>query len=84
MSRVSVTIDRLVLNGIVLDQRQALLAGLRQELACILADPAMRSALKPRDRPTIRLTPMTFIPGHASGTRLGAELAHGIGRGLTQ
>jgi hypothetical protein len=84
MSRVSVTIDRLVLNGFEPDQRQALVAGLQQELARILADPAMRSALKPRDRPRIRLTPITFIPGDASGRSLGAKLAHGIGRGLAQ
>jgi hypothetical protein len=84
MSQIRVTIDRVVLNGFAPDQRQALVDGLRQELARILADPRTRATLQPPEMPTMRLAQRTFGPGRAGGTRLGAELARGIGRGLTR
>jgi hypothetical protein len=84
MSQMRVTIHRVVLNGVAPDQRQALVDGLRQELVRILADPATRSALKPREMPALRLAPTMLIPGRAGATRLGAELARGIGRGLAR
>jgi hypothetical protein len=84
MSRTRVTIGRVVLNGIKPEQRQAVVDGLRGELAHMLADPTTRATVRSQHIPALRLRPIELAPGRAGGRRLGAGLARGIGRGLAR
>ena len=78
MSRVQVTIDRLVLNGFATDQRVALVDGLQSELARVLADPAKLHWAGPSRIPVLQLGQAAIEPGAPGSRRLGAGIARGI------
>ena len=83
MSRIRVTIDELVLKGIEAGDRNALVDGLRSELARVLADPAARAEWARTHRtPVLRLGSMPLEPGRAGGRKFGTGIARAIGRGL--
>lgn len=80
---IHVNIDRLVLRGIDPANRQALVAGLRSELARILADPSTRTNIsQSRRTPVLRLGSMALAPGTAGSRKFGSGLARAIGKGL--
>ena len=81
MSRVNVTIDRLVLNGFEPDQCQALVEALQGELSRALREPG---AVSPRMRrtPSMALAPMPLDLGRAGSRKLGAGIGRAIGEGL--
>lgn len=81
MSRIRVTIDELVLRGVASAERQALIEGLRAELARALAvDPGQRigGVTGARHTPLIRLGTIALEPGAAGGRSFGAGLARRI------
>ena len=83
MSRIRVTIDRVVLKGLELQDRATLVQALRGELARILADRTTRAGwAQSRRTPVLRLgqIPLEGLP--AGGRDLGSGLARAIGRGL--
>ncbi len=83
MSRIHLTIDRLVLGGFEPADRRAFVASLRKELATVLADPASRAGwARPHRTPVLHLSRMSLEPGSAGAGKLGSQVAKGIGRGL--
>jgi hypothetical protein len=83
MSRMLITIDRLVLKGIDPADRHALANGLKTELALILADPATRGALwQSRYTPVLRLGRVQLAPGLAGARQFGVGTARAIGKRL--
>jgi hypothetical protein len=81
MSRINVTIDRLVLKGLDPAARTALVQGLRAELAQVLSDPAQRAALSSRRTPVLRLGQMPLQPGISGARNLGRAVARAFGKG---
>jgi len=79
VSRVTVTIDRLVLSGIEPGDRQALVAGLKSELARLLAGT---EAAQSRRTPVLRAGRMPLEPGPAGARRLGGGIAKAIRQGI--
>jgi hypothetical protein len=84
MSRITLTIDRLVLAGFAPAEREALTEGLTEalqaELARVLADPALRSVSgRSRTVPVVRLG-IPYEPGPAGGRQLGQRVAHALGK----
>jgi hypothetical protein len=85
MSRIELTIDRIVLRGIDPADRQALINGMRTELARMLADPATRAALsQSRRTPVLRLGKLPVSPGTAGAGKLGSGIARAIGKGISR
>jgi hypothetical protein len=83
MSKIQVTIDRLVLRGLDPADRHAFLISLKSELARTLADSSGRSKWARSHRtPILRLKPVNLNPGPAGARVLGSEVAKGIRRGL--
>jgi hypothetical protein len=83
VSRVHLTIDRLVLSGLEPGDRKALVEGLKAELSQILSDPAARAALGgSRRTPVLKLGRMLLEPGPAGGRKFGGGLARAIGKGM--
>jgi len=83
MSRIDVTIDRLVLRGLDLSGQQAFLSGLKSELARMLADPATRAACAhSRRTPVLKLGRVPMEPGIGGARKLGSGIARAIGRGI--
>jgi hypothetical protein len=83
MSRITLTIDQLVLKGLEGADRKALAEGLRMELSRVLADPATRAEwARPHRTPVLRLGHIALDPGPAGGRKFGGGLARGIGKGL--
>jgi len=83
MSRIKLTIDRLVLKGFEAGDRKALAEGLQAELSRVLADPATRADWAASHRtPVLRLGQMAMEPGLAGGRKFGGGLARAIGKGL--
>jgi hypothetical protein len=83
MSRIRVTIDRVVLNGLEAADRTALLEGLRTELSRALGDPAARGEWARSHRtPVLKLGRMQLDPGPSGGRKFGRGLARAIGKGL--
>ena len=82
MSRVRVTIDSLVLEGLDPGTGKALAEGLRAELARVLSDPAARGAWTRSQRtPVLRLGRMMLEPGATGGRALGGGVARAIAKG---
>jgi hypothetical protein len=74
MSRIHLTIDKLVLGGLDPAAREAFVTRLKGELARILADPTGRAAWARTHRtPVLRLGRLSL---------LGSQVAQGIARGL--
>jgi hypothetical protein len=83
MSRITLTIDRLVLKGFEAGDRKALAEGLQAELRRVLADPATRADwARPHRTPVLKLGRMPLEPGLAGGRKFGGGLARAIGKGL--
>lgn len=83
MSRIHVTIDRVVLRGFDAADRQALVSGLRSELERMLADPLTRAAWsRSRRTPVLRLGKMPMGQGIAGARKLGSGIARAIGKGV--
>jgi hypothetical protein len=83
MSRVRLSIDRLVMQGMGPVEQQALVDGLKAELARVLSDPAARADWARSHRtPVVKLGRMTLEPGRAGGRKFGGGLARGIGTRL--
>jgi hypothetical protein len=83
MSRIKLTIDRLVLTGFDPADRNALAEGLQGELSRLLADPVTDAAsAQSRRTPVVRLGRMPLDPGPSGGRKLGHTIARGIGKGL--
>jgi hypothetical protein len=83
MSRIHVTIDRLVLAGMDPAARAAFVRGLKAGLTQRLGDPETRGpwALSHRT-PVLRLGRVALDPGVGGARRLGGQVARGIGKGL--
>jgi hypothetical protein len=84
MSRITLTIDRLILTGFDSAERGALVEGLRAELSRVLADPATRSDwARSRRTPVLRLGSLPLRgDGSAGGRKFGQGVARAVGRGL--
>jgi hypothetical protein len=83
MSRVRVSIDKLVLKGFEPDQRQVLIETFQGELSRTLADRTARGAWARSQRMSImRLGRMPLEAGRSGGTKLGAAMGRAIRQGL--
>jgi hypothetical protein len=83
MSRIHLTIDKLVLGGLDPAARQVFVTRLKGELAALLADPASRADWARSHRtPVLRLNRLGLEPGTAGAGKLGSQVAKGIARGL--
>jgi hypothetical protein len=83
MSRITLTIDRLVLKGFEAGDRKALTEGLQAELSRVLADPAMRAEWARSHRtPVLRLGRMPLESGSSGAGKFGIGMARAIGKGL--
>jgi hypothetical protein len=83
VSRIHLTIDRLVLNGLERGQEKALVESFRTELSKILADRRTRSEWAHSHRtPVLKLGRVPMESGAAGGGKLGVRMAGAIGRGL--
>jgi hypothetical protein len=82
MSRIKVTIDRVVLNGIDPTDRYALADALQAELSRALAEPGAGDNWARSGRtPALRLGKMTIEPGASGARRFGGGLARRVLRG---
>jgi hypothetical protein len=83
VSRIRLTIDRLVLRGFEPGDRKALVEGLQSELSRVLTDPATRSEWARSHRtPVLRLVSLPLESGFSGARRLGGGVARGVGKGL--
>jgi hypothetical protein len=83
MSRIHLTIDRLVLPAGDPADRRALLISLQGELRRVLSDPATRAGWASLHRtPVLRLAPIPLEKGIAGGRKFGTTMARAIGKGL--
>jgi hypothetical protein len=83
VSRIKLTIDRLVLNGIESGDRKALVESLNAELSQVLSDPAGRAEWARSHRtPVLKLGRMPLEAGAAGGRKFGKQMARAVGRGL--
>jgi hypothetical protein len=83
MSRIHVTIDRLVLSGLDAAARHAFVTGLKTELTRGLADPAQQADLaNSHQTPVLRLGRVSLDPGVGGARKLGGQVAKGIIRGI--
>ena len=83
MSPIHVHIDRVVLRGIDPADRHALVAGLKTELAQVLADPVIQGGMtKSRRTPVMRLGKMPMEQGIGGARKLGGGIARAIGKGI--
>ena len=83
MSKIHVTIDRLVLSGLDPAARHAFVTGLKAELRRALADPAQcANWASSRRTPVLRLGRVVLDPGIGGARKLGGHVAKGITRGI--
>ena len=83
MSKIHVTIDRLVLSGLDPAARHAFVTGLKTELTHMLSDPAQRSDwATSRRTPILRLGRVALDPGVGGARELGGHVAQSIARGI--
>ena len=83
MSRINLTIERLVLRGFEPADRSALIEGLQEELLRVLASPADRATWARSHRtPVLKLGPMPVSLGPSGGKNFGNRMAEAIGKGL--
>jgi hypothetical protein len=82
MSKIHVTIDRLVLSGLDPAARHAFVNGLKTELTRALADPAQRADwASSRRTPVLRLGRVALDPGVGGARKLGGHVAKSIAKG---
>jgi hypothetical protein len=83
MTRIRVSIDRLVLKGFEPGQRKPLVEALQSELSRMLADPASGfDGARSHRTPVLRLGRMPIAPGESGSRTFGGKVAQGIGKGL--
>jgi hypothetical protein len=83
MSRIHVSIDRVVLRGFDPAARTAFLRGFKTELARMLAEPASRAACThSRRTPVLKLGRTALEPGIGGARKLGGSVARAIARGM--
>lgn len=83
VSRIRVTIDRLVLNGFGQLEGKALAQALQAQLSQGLALAASRDGgMRSHRTPVMKLGPMTLPGGPAGAARLGKDVAGAIGKRL--
>jgi hypothetical protein len=83
VSRIRVSIDRLVMRGLDAAQQTALAAGLRHELSRLLAEQASRGEwARERRTPVLRLGRMPLEPGPAGSKKFATGLARRVARTL--
>jgi len=82
VSRVNVTIDRIVLSGVDPGNRDAVVAGLRAGLTRALMDHSFLNARSRRApfAPFVRIGGLTLEPGRVGARRLGSNIGQAIGR----
>jgi hypothetical protein len=85
MSRIHITIDRIVLHGVDATDRDALVNGMKVELTRLLGDADARGALGgSRRTPVLRLGQMPIAQGSAGAQTFGHGLARGIAKGVAR
>lgn len=85
MSKIHVTIDRLVLSGLDPASRHAFITGLKTELTRALADPSRRADWASSSRtPLLRLGRVDLDSGIGGARKLGGHVAKGIASGSKQ
>ena len=83
MSKIHVTIDRLVLSEMDPAARAAFVDGLKGQLTHMLTEREGREAWARSHRmPVLRLGQVAQTTGVSGARRLGGQIARGIGRGL--
>jgi hypothetical protein len=83
MSKIHVTIDRLVLSEMEPAARAAFVDGLKEQLTQILAERKGREAWGRNHRtPVLRLGQIAQAPGLRGARKFGGQVARGIGKGL--
>jgi len=83
MSRIHVSIDRLVLPPMDIADRNALVQGLQAELRRVLGAPATRADwVRAHRTPVLRLGQMPMGSGPSGGGKFGVTLGRTIGKGL--
>ncbi len=83
MSRVRLTIDQLVIQGLEPAERKALVEGLRAELSGLLSDRSTRAEwARSRRTPVMKVGATPLEPGPSGGRKLGVNVARAIGKGL--
>jgi hypothetical protein len=83
MSRVRLTIDRLVLNGFGPLEAKAVADALQSRLSEALADTASREAWARSHRtPVLKLGRMPLETGTAGARQLGTRIGQAVGKGL--
>jgi len=83
VSRIRLTIDRVVLNGFQHVEAKALANALESQLSQVLADKATRHAwARPHRTPVLKLGRMTLQPGTTGAQNFGRTLGSAVGRGL--
>jgi len=83
VSRINLTIDRLVLKGIDPADRGAFVGALKSELARILGNPQTRAAWSTSRRtPVMRLGRIPMQQGIGGVRNLGTGVARAIGKGI--
>jgi hypothetical protein len=83
VSRIHLTIDRLVLNGIDRADSKALVDSLRAQLSEQLADRTLRMQWARSHRtPVLKLGHMPLEAGSAGAGKLGKQMARAVGKGL--
>jgi hypothetical protein len=85
MSRIRVTIGKVVLRGIEAGNQDALAEGLQLELTKALANRAIKSAWTRSHRtPVMKLGAMPLQPGPSGSRNFGSGVARAIEKGLNQ
>jgi hypothetical protein len=83
VSRIHLTIDRLVLNGLDRADSKALVETLQTELSEMLSDRRTRAQWARAHRtPVLKLGRMPLEAGTAGARRLGKQMARALGKGL--
>lgn len=83
VSRIQLTIDRLVLNGLDAADGKALVETLRAQLSQALSDRKNRAQWARSHRtPVLKLGRMPLEAGAAGARKFGEQVASAVGRGL--
>jgi hypothetical protein len=83
VSRIRLTIDRVVLNGVQHVDAGALTKALASQLSQVLADKSMRHVwARPHRTPVVKLGRMALESGIAGAHTFGRTLGMAVGRGL--
>lgn len=83
VSRIRLTIDRVVLNGFQHVEAGAVTKALESQLSRVLADKSMRHEwARPHRTPVLKLGRMALQPGTTGAQNFGRTLGSAVGRGL--